>query len=193
MNDETPTPAAHLPAPQVRPWCGARATAPRAFSPCRPGGDRRGALARDRHPHNLQNIESSAGGKLAELGAQSQGARNALTQVQSQLRDAQARVAELEARLADTQEQRVTLEEMYRELSRSADDPRSRRRRADAARRQPAAALAGNVRGALAALQAADARLARAEKLASTPLRRAITADMDRLKAVPQADTVGLA
>jgi uroporphyrin-3 C-methyltransferase len=43
------------------------------------------------------------------------------------------------------------------------------------------------------ALQAADQRLARAEKHAATPLRRAITQDMDRLKAVPQVDTVGLA
>jgi uncharacterized protein HemX len=43
------------------------------------------------------------------------------------------------------------------------------------------------------ALQAADQRLARAEKLSATPLRRAITQDMDRLKAVPQVDTVGLA
>jgi uncharacterized protein HemX len=49
------------------------------------------------------------------------------------------------------------------------------------------------VRGALAALQAADQRLAKADKLAATPLRRAITQDMDRLKAVPQLDTVGIA
>jgi uncharacterized protein HemX len=142
---------------------------------------------------SLQSIESSAGGKLAELGAQSQGAKATLAQVQAQLRDAQARVAELEARVADTQEQRVTLEEMYRELSKSADD----RVLADVEQTLMAASqqlqLQGNVRGALAALQAADARLARADKLASTPLRRAIAQDMDKLKAVPQADTVGLA
>lgn len=142
---------------------------------------------------SLQSIESSAGGKLAELGAQSQGAKASLTQVQAQLRDAQARVAELEARIADTQEQRVTLEEMYRELSKSADD----RVLADVEQALVAASqqlqLQGNVRGALAALQAADARLARADKLAATPLRRAIVQDMDKLKAVPQADTVGLA
>jgi uncharacterized protein HemX len=53
--------------------------------------------------------------------------------------------------------------------------------------------LAGNVRAALAALQAADQRLAKADKLAATPLRRAIAADMERLKAVPQVDTVGIA
>ena len=42
-------------------------------------------------------------------------------------------------------------------------------------------------------MQAADQRLARAEKLAAAPLRRAIAQDMERLKAVPVVDTVGLA
>jgi uncharacterized protein HemX len=49
------------------------------------------------------------------------------------------------------------------------------------------------VRAALGALQAADQRLARAEKLAAAPLRRAIAQDIERLKAVPQPDTVGIA
>src|SRR5204863_6985876 len=114
-------------------------------------------------------------------------------QAQAALRESQARLAELEARVADTQEQREALQEMNRELSRSADD----RVLAEVEQMLVLASqqlqLAGNVRGALAALQAADQRLARAEKLASTPLRRAIAADMERLKAVPQADTAGLA
>lgn len=193
MNEDTPPPAA-LPAPQARalPRRAGDGTARLLAVAALVATGAALWLAIDTRT-SLQGIESTAGGKLAELGAQSQGARNMLTQVQSQLRDAQARVAEVEARLADSQEQRVTLEEMYRELSRSADD----RVLADVEQTLLAASqqlqLAGNVRGALAALQAADARLARAEKLASTPLRRAITADMDRLKAVPQADTVGLA
>jgi uncharacterized protein HemX len=82
---------------------------------------------------------------------------------------------------------------MYRELSRSADD----RVLSEVEQMLVAASqqlqLAGNVRGALAALQAADQRLARAEKLAAAPLRRAIAQDMERLKAVPVVDTVGLA
>ena len=141
----------------------------------------------------VRTMESSAGGRLAELGAEGRSARDTLAQAQSQLRETQQRVAELEARVSDTQEQRVALEEMYRELSRTADD----RLLAEVEQTLVAASqqlqLAGNVRGALAALQAADQRLARAEKLAATPLRRAITQDMERLKAVPQLDTVGLA
>jgi uroporphyrin-III C-methyltransferase len=138
-------------------------------------------------------IEETAGGRLAELGAENKTARGALAQAQTQLRDTQARVTELEARVADTQEQRVALEEMYRELSRSADDRVLSEVEQMLVLASQQLQLAGNVRGALAALQAADQRLARAEKLAATPLRRAITQDMDRLKAVPQADTVGTA
>jgi uncharacterized protein HemX len=141
----------------------------------------------------IQSMESTAGGRLAELGAASAQARAALAQSQSSLKDAQARISELEARVADTQEQRVALEEMYRELSRGADDRVLSEVEQMLVLASQQLQLAGNVRGALAALQAADQRLARAEKLAATPLRRAITQDMDRLKAVPQLDTVGIA
>ena len=195
MNETPPSPApAPLPAPPARP-AGRRAGdgAARALAAVALVATLVALWLAVDTRMGLQQIEASAGGRLAELGAQSQGAKAALAQVQSQLRDAQARVAELEARVADTQEQRVTLEEMYRELSRSADD----RVLADVEQALLAESqqlqLAGNVRGALAALQAADARLARAEKLASTPLRRAIAQDMDKLKSVPQADIAGLA
>jgi len=138
-------------------------------------------------------MQSSAGDKLAELGAAVTQSRAALQQAQASLKDAQARIAELEARVADTQEQRVAIEEMYRDLSRSADDRVLSEVEQMLVLASQQLQLAGNVRGALAALQAADQRLARADKLAATPLRRAIAQDMDRLKAVPQPDTVGIA
>ncbi len=141
----------------------------------------------------VRAMEASAGARLGELGTESQQSRAAITQGQAAVKDVQARMTEIEARVADTQEQRVALEEMYRELSRNADD----RVLAEVEQMLVLASqqlqLAGNVKSALAALQAADQRLARAEKLAATPLRRAITQDMDRLKAVPMVDTAGLA
>jgi uncharacterized protein HemX len=141
----------------------------------------------------VNDMKSSAGERLAELGAAASLARSSLSQSQASLKDAQTRIAELEARVADTQEQRVALEEMYRELSRSADDRVLSEVEQMLVLASQQLQLAGNVRGALAALQAADQRLARADKLAATPLRRAITQDMERLKAVPQVDTVGIA
>ena len=142
---------------------------------------------------SVRAIESTVGGRLSELGAESAGAKITLAQAQAALKESQARIAELETRAADTQEQRVALEEMYRELSRSADDRLLSEVEQLLVLASQQLQLAANVRGALVALQAADQRLARAEKLAATPLRRAITQDMERLKAVPQVDTVGLA
>jgi uncharacterized protein HemX len=139
------------------------------------------------------SVSHSAGGKLSELGADLAQSKTNLAQAQAALRDAQARIAELESRVADAQESRVAVEEMYHELSRSADD----RMLAEVEQLLILASqqlqLAGNVRGALIALQAADQRLARADKLQVANLRRALTGDMDRLKALPLVDTVGIA
>ena len=151
-----------------------------------------GWLAWDAH-QSVQSMASSAGGRLAELGAETSQARTALAQAQAALKESQARITELEARVADTQEQRVAIEEMYRDLSRSADDRVLSEVEQLLVLASQQLQLAGNVRGALAALQVADQRLAKAEKLAVTPLRKAIAQDMDRLKAVPQVDTVGIA
>ena len=54
-------------------------------------------------------------------------------------------------------------------------------------------ALAGNVQAALAAVQLADAKLARMERPQWTPLRRSLARDMDALKAVPYVDVAGIA
>jgi uroporphyrinogen III methyltransferase/synthase len=53
--------------------------------------------------------------------------------------------------------------------------------------------LTGNVQVALAALQSADARLARTDKPQYNLLRRAIARDVARMKAVPDTDLTGAA
>jgi uncharacterized protein HemX len=141
----------------------------------------------------LSSLSQSAGGRIADLGAEIAQSKAGLAQAQAALKDSQARIAELESRVVDAQESRVAVEEMYRELSRSADD----RMLAEVEQLLILASqqlqLAGNVKGALIALQAADQRLARADKLQVANLRRALNGDMDRLKALPLVDTVGIA
>ena len=190
MNDPAPisVPAVRPPAARVSRDAAARTLAALALVAVAAAG----WLAWDAR-QAVQSMESTAGGRLAELGAAAAQARSSLSQSQASLKDAQARIADLEARVADTQEQRVALEEMYRELSRSADDRVLSEVEQMLVLASQQLQLAGNVRAALAALQAADQRLARADKLAATPLRRAITQDMERLKAVPQVDAVGIA
>jgi uroporphyrin-3 C-methyltransferase/uroporphyrinogen III methyltransferase/synthase len=53
--------------------------------------------------------------------------------------------------------------------------------------------LAGNVRGALIALQNADARLSRSDKPQFITIRRALARDQERLKSLPSVDLTGIA
>ncbi len=113
-------------------------------------------------------------------------------QLVKDLRDAQSRVSQLEGKLAEFQSQRIALEEMYRDLARAPDDwlLAELEQTLNIASRE--LVLAGNVKAALIALQSVDQRLAKADKLQVMQLRRALTQDMDRLKALPQVDTVGV-
>jgi uncharacterized protein HemX len=138
-----------------------------------------------------QALRQTVGTKLAEQTNALKDGTIRTEQVTRDLRDAQNRVAQLEGKLAEFQGQRVALEEMYRELARAPDDwlLAEVEQTLNIASRE--LTLAGNVRAALIALQAADGRLARADKLQVVQLRRAITQDMERLKAVPVIDTQG--
>ncbi len=141
----------------------------------------------------FSSLSSSATGRLAELGEEFARAKSSLAQAQAALKESQSRIAELESRVTDAQESRVAVEEMYRELSRSADDRMLAEVEQLVILASQQLQLAGNVKGALIALQAADQRLARADKLQVAGLRRALNGDMDRLKALPLVDTVGIA
>lgn len=142
---------------------------------------------------SLASLAQSAGGRVADLGAELGQSRESLAAAQAALRTQQARIEALEAKIAELNEGRAAVEEVQRELARSADD----RLAADAEQLLILASqqlqLSGNVKGALVALQAADQRLARSDKPAVVTLRRAVTADIERLRALPLVDTVGIA
>ena len=141
---------------------------------------------------SAQALTQNLGVKLAEQSkAQNQTAVQ-VDQMLKDLRESQNRVAQLEGKLAEFQGQRVAIEEMYRDLARAPDDwlLAEIEQTLNIASRE--LVLAANVRAALIALQAADQRLARADKLQVVQLRRAITQDMERLKALPLVDTVGI-
>ncbi len=139
-----------------------------------------------------QNLTQNLGARLAEQNQAQKQAAGQLDLLARDLRDSQNRVAQLEGKLAEFQGQRVAMEEMYRELARAPDDwlLAEIEQTLNIASRE--LTLAGNVRAALIGLQAADQRLARADKLQVVQLRRAITQDMERLKALPLVDTQGV-
>lgn len=141
---------------------------------------------------SAQTLTQNIGLKLAEQSKVQTQTAMQLDQMLKDARESQNRVAQLEGKLAEFQGQRVALEEMTRELARAPDDwlLAEIEQTLNIASRE--LVLAANVRAALIALQAADQRLARADKLQVVQLRRAITHDMERLKALPLVDTVGI-
>ena len=149
-----------------------------------------GALWESRQ--SASEMQLNVGTKLGEQTNALKDTTIRTEQIVRDLRESQNRVALLEGKLAEFQGQRVALEEMYRELARAPDDwlLAEVEQTLNIASRE--LTLAGNVRAALIALQAADQRLARADKLQVVQLRRAITQDMERLKAIPLVDTQGV-
>jgi uroporphyrin-3 C-methyltransferase len=129
---------------------------------------------------------------LAQLDATAKVTQETVKLAQDNLRDAQAKIALLENRLAESQSQQAALEALYRELAPSRDEWALTEVEQVLLLASQQLQLAGNVSGALAALQIADAKLQRLDRPQFVPLRRAIGRDMDRLKAVPFVDVPGL-
>jgi uroporphyrin-3 C-methyltransferase len=114
------------------------------------------------------------------------------TEAAAELRDAQAKIALLEERLAESQSQQAALEALYRDLAPSRDEIALTEIEQVLLIATQQLQLAGNVPGALAALQLADAKLQRLDRPQTLALRRALTRDIDALKATPYVDVAGL-
>ncbi len=125
-----------------------------------------------------------------DLSRQTQAAAR---EAQERMRDALVKMAALETRLIESQSQQVALESMVFDLSRSRDDWALSEIEQTLTLAAQQLQLAGNVRGALLALQNADARLGRADRAQFISVRRTLQKDVERLKALPQVDTSGLA
>ena len=131
--------------------------------------------------------------KLSEADTYNKQTQAIAGQARQDTKEALAKLSVLENKLAESQNQQVALEAMYQELSRSHDDVSLAEIEEILELASQQLQLAGNVKSALTALQTVDARLARAEnKTRWTQLRRAITQDMERLKALPFVDVVAI-
>lgn len=130
--------------------------------------------------------------RLRDVEADARSARAAARETQEALRQAQLKLAALEARLAESQSQQLALEALYQELSRSRDEWQLAEIEQVLAIAQQQLQLSGNVRAALLALQLAESRLARADRPQFLPVRRALARDIERLRALPSVDFIGM-
>lgn len=113
--------------------------------------------------------------------------------VDDELRGLQGKVAVLEAKQQESQSQQIALEQLYRDLAKNRDDWALAEIEQVLSTASQQLQLAGNVRGALIALQNADARLQRADRPQFIAIRRAIALDIDKLKSLPSVDVTGVA
>lgn len=142
--------------------------------------------------HRMNELRQELARRLAESDAAGREARAAAAQAQETTRQTDARLGLLEAKVAEFQGQQVALEALYQELSRNRDETALAEVEQYLLTASQQLALGGNVRGALMALQSADARLAVLNRPQLLALRKAIAKDMDRLAALPHVDIIGM-
>jgi uroporphyrin-3 C-methyltransferase len=131
--------------------------------------------------------------RVRESESDSRDARLSARQAQEAAREAQAKLAQIEVKLAEFQNQQIGLETLYQELSRSRDEWVLAEIEQILTIASQQLQLTGSVQAALAALQTADARLARSGRPQFLPLRKVIARDIERLKTAPTLDIPGLA
>jgi uroporphyrin-3 C-methyltransferase len=112
---------------------------------------------------------------------------------QEHVRELQAKVNVLENKQAEAQSQQLALEQLYLELSKNRDDWALAEVEQVLSTASQQLQLAGNVQGALIALQNADRLLARSDKPQFINIRRAIANDQEKLKSLPMVDLTGMA
>lgn len=113
--------------------------------------------------------------------------------MQEASRELQARSAVLEVKLTEALGQQAQLERMYKDMSLQSVASTLADVESSVGLASQQLLVSGNVRGAIVALQDADARLQRINQPEALGLRRLIAHEIDRLSAVPAVDIAALA
>src|SRR5471032_1328251 len=132
--------------------------------------------------HRLQKNDASN----AETGAMARA-------VQETSKELQAKVSQLEGKQVEAQSQQLALEQLYQDLSKNRDEWALTEIEQVLSTASQQLQLAGNVPGALIALENADRSLSRSDKPQFITIRRAIAKDTEKLKALPSVDSTGVA
>lgn len=139
-----------------------------------------------------RDVKAELGKRLAESDSSIKESQLLARNADEAMRQATARLTQLDTQLSNSQQQQVSLEALYKELSQSRDQWTLAEIEQVLLTAAQQLQLAGNVHAAIIALESADQRLQRLSKPQFTTLRRAIAADLAKLRATPQLDTIGL-
>src|SRR5574343_1609800 len=130
--------------------------------------------------------------KLAEFDTSNKEERGARKQTSEQIEALHARLGALDGKLAEIQGQSATLQTLYQDIARSREEVTLLEVEQAITLAGQQLQLAGNVPVAVLALQTADNRLARLDRPAYLPLRKAVAKDIERLNALPFVDMPGV-
>ena len=136
----------------------------------------------------LADTQQELARRLSESDALARESRLIAKQAQEQLVMLQEKYGELEAKFAESKSQQATLESLYQDLARGRDEWALAEVEQGVTLAAQQLQLAGNVQGAVLALQSADARLAGTSRPQFIGLRKVLARDLDRLRALPQLD-----
>ena len=140
----------------------------------------------------VNTLQQDLARRLAEMEGNNKASQVLAMQAMESGRELAAKLSLLEAKYAEVQNQRASLETLYQELSSSRDEMVL----ADVEQMLFIAGqqlqLSANVKAALIAMQQADDQLQRMDRVALNNLRQAIARDMDKLRALPNVDLLGI-
>jgi uroporphyrin-3 C-methyltransferase len=141
----------------------------------------------------IRGLREDVARRLQNGDAANAEVKGGLKSVQDSTKELQAKVSVLDSKQAESQSQQLALEQLYQDLSKNRDDWALSEIEEVLSTASQQLELAGNVQGALIALQNADKSLSRSDKPQFIAIRRAIARDQDRLKALPSVDVPGIA
>ena len=128
----------------------------------------------------------------ADTASQSAEARALARQADEAVRNNAAKLAALDARIADMSAYRAQLEELAQSASRVRDENLAVDLETALRLAQDQTQLTGSTEPLLAALRTAERRLGRSQDPRLAPVARAVSRDLERVKAATVTDTAGL-
>jgi uroporphyrin-3 C-methyltransferase len=139
----------------------------------------------------IRDLKTELGRRLAESGTAVSETRLLARNADDAMRQVSEKVAHIESQMATSQQQQLALESLYKEMAQGRDQWTLAEIEQVLLTAAQQLQLVGNVKAAIIALEGADTRLQRLNKPQFTALRRAIAADLAKLRAVPSIDEVG--
>jgi len=142
--------------------------------------------------HQINQMQQELAKRLSEMDGSNKANQTLLTQNQEVVRELGGKLSVLESKYAEAQNQRAALETLYQEMSSSRDQTALAEVEQMLMIAGQQLQLSANVKAALIAMQHADNRLQRLDRPALGNLRKSITQDIDKLRALPNIDTAGI-